>query len=121
MFATLTIGGKKLKLLSNGATAIYYKQVFKKDLLLMMLVSAPKGEMNDAEAVEMAQELCFIMASQAAKEDMMQLSYEKYIAWLEGISQIGLIEKSFDIIDVFKENMQGLSDSKKKADQPSAD
>ena len=121
MFTTIKIGEKKVDLLSNAATAIYYKQVFKKDILVIMLVTAPNGEMNDAEAVEMAQELCFIMAMQAEKEDMMQLSYEKYISWLEGQSQMGLIDKSFDIIDVFKDSMPGLSESKKKVDQQSAD
>lgn len=118
MIATIELGKKKVKLLSNALTAIHYKQVFKKDLLVMMLVDAPAGNMNDAEAVEMAQEMCYIMSMQAAKEEM---SYEGYLVWLENQSQIELINKSFDIIDVFKEQMPGLSESKKKDEQQSAD
>lgn len=117
MIATIELGKKKVKLLSNALTAVYYKQVFKKDLLVMMLVDAPSGKMNDAEAVEMAQELGYVMAMQAAKNET---SYEGYLAWLENQSQMELINKSFDIIDVFKENMPGLSESKKKDEQQSA-
>lgn len=117
MIATIELGKKKVKLLSNAVTAIHYKQIFKKDLLVMMLVDAPSGKMNDAEAVEMAQELCYVMAMQAAKQEM---SFDGYLAWLENQSQMELINKSFDIIDVFKEQMPGLSESKKKEEQPSA-
>ena len=118
MIATITLGNEKVKLLSNAVTAIHYKQVFHKDLLVMMLVDAPNGKMNDAEAVEMAQEMCYIMAMQAEKK---QMSYEGYLEWLEDRSQIDLINKSFDIIDVFKEQQVGLSESKKKEEQQSAD
>lgn len=118
MIATIELGKKKVKLLSNAVTAIHYKQVFKKDLLVMMLVDAPSGKMNDAEAVEMAQEMCYVMAMQAEKS---QMSYDGYLEWLENQSQMELINKAFDIIDVFKENQVGLSESKKKEEQPSAD
>lgn len=118
MFTSIELNNEKVKLLSNAVTAIHYKQVFKKDLLVMMLVDAPSGKMNDAEAVEMAQELCYVMAMQAAKQD---ISYEGYLAWLETQSQIELINKSFEIIDAFKEQTQGLSESKKKEEQQSAD
>lgn len=118
MIATIELGKKKVKLLSNAVTALHYKQVFHKDLLVMMLVDAPAGKMNDAEAVEMAQEMCYIMACQAAKKEM---SYEGYLEWLESQEQMDLIERSFDIIDVFKGQMPGLSESKKKEEQLSAD
>lgn len=118
MLATIMLNNEKVELLSNAVTAIHYKQVFKRDLLVMMLVDAPSGKMNDGEAVEMAQEMCYIMAMQAAKKPM---SHEGYLEWLESMSQIELIQRAFDIIDIFKENQVGLSESKKKEEQQSAE
>lgn len=118
---TLEIGKKKVKLLTTARTALYYKQIFNEDLLVFMLVRANSGEATDAEAVDVAQKLCFIMAKQAEKSDMKQLNFDSYADWLDTMSQMDLIRASFSIIEVYKENMAGLSTSKKKDGEPSAE
>lgn len=118
---TLEIGKKKVKLLTTARTALYYKQIFNEDLLVFMLVRANSGEATDAEAVDVAQKLCFIMAKQAEKADMKQLNFDSYADWLDTMSQMDLIRASFSIIEVYKENMAGLSTSKKKDEEQSAE
>lgn len=116
----LELGKKKVKLLTTASTAIYYKQIFKEDLLYYMLVRANSGESNDAEAIDVAQKLCFVMMKQAEKADMATISADDYIAWLDTVSQMELIRRAFDIIAIYKEDMGGLSVSKKKEDEQSA-
>lgn len=118
---TITLGNKKVKLLTNARTAVYYREIFGEDLLSFMLVDAPKGSVSDADAVDVAQKVCFVMMKQAQKIDMREVTIEDYYDWLENQSQMELINKYFEIIDVYKENMIGLSEAKKKADEQSAD
>lgn len=117
---TLSIGSKKVKLLTNAMTAVYFKQIFHEDMLVFMMVEAASGKVNDAEAVEFSQKLCYIMKEQAAKADMKSLTLETYYEWLETMSQMDLIEASNDIIDVFREEMAATSTSKKKDEEQSA-
>lgn len=116
---TIKLGDKDIKLMQTARTAVYYEQIFKEDLLLFMLVSANSGA-NDADAVKVAQKLCFVMLKQAEGADMRSLTVDTYYEWLDTVSQIDLINHSLDIIAVYKEDMTTLSEPKKKEDEQSA-
>lgn len=117
----INLGKDKLELQTSAATAIYYKQVFHEDLLVFMLVDANKDDANDAQAVEVAQKLCFIMKSQAESANMKTLTFDSYVNWLETVDQMDLIRAAFDILAVFKGEMKGLSTPKKKDEEQSAE
>lgn len=116
MFKTLSTSRGELNLLATASTAIRYKQIFKEDLLLSM------SSLGDSEAttyLDIAQKLGFIMNAQAEKKDMMELSYEKYIEFLDNFEPLEFITIGKDIISAYRMNEAGTSESKKKEDQPS--
>ena len=117
----IKFGDGTLTLYTSGMTAVYYEQVFHEDVIKFMFVDAPKGEANDADAVKVAQKLCFIMKSQAEKKDMKSITLDSYYEWLDTISQMDLIRATWDVLGVFREEMKGLSTSKKKQEEQSAE
>ena len=116
---TIKFGDKDVRLMQTARTAIYYEQVFKEDLLQYMMVDAFKS--NDLEALRYAQKLCYIMINQAEGADMRSLTVDSYLEWLDTVSQMDLIRNCFNIIAVYKEDMETLSESKKKEDEQSAE
>lgn len=77
MLKEISIGARKVALLANGATPLYFKQTFNKDLISKVYGSEDQiAEVNDC-----APELAFIMAKQAEKMNnpaikMEALNYE---------------------------------------------
>ena len=96
MFKELKIRDIKLPLLANGATPYYFKRLFGKDLL-KQLTSTGEYEIASDEIPELA----FIMAKQAEKADMAQLSFDMYIEWLEQFDALDMVMNSTDIADVY--------------------
>lgn len=117
---TIKLGDKDVRLMQTGRTAVYYEQIFKEDLLLFMLVDANSGA-NDADAVKVAQKLCYVMMNQAEGTDMRSLTLDSYYDWLDTVSQIDLIKHTVEIIATYKEDMETLSEAKKKEEEQSAE
>lgn len=111
MTKEITIGDKLITFTANGATALYYKQFFKKDLLTE--ISTDGREMEIAS--ESIPELGFIMAKQADKADMMHLKYDNYLEWLEVFEPLDLALKGAEIFNVYVSNSLPSVDPKKKA------
>ena len=101
MLREITMGNgenkKTIAFLSNGVTPLFYKQVFKRDLLQSL--TDGDGEMTIAS--DKIPELAYIMAKQAEKANMMECSFEGYIEWLEGFEPLDLIVNSTKIADVY--------------------
>ena len=110
MFKEITVGGKPIPFLSNGVTPLLYKQLFKNDLLKAL---NSNGEFEIAN--EKIPELAFIMAKQAEKADMAQLSFDMYIEWLEQFDALDMVMNSTDIADVYIGNTIPQEKPKKKA------
>lgn len=115
MFKEISIGARKVGMLANGATPLYYKQTFHKDLISKVYNSEDQvGEVNDC-----APELAYIMAMQAAKEKdpsirMNELNYDSFIGWLEGFEATSLIFKADEIMDVYFYDGKPSAEPKKK-------
>ena len=102
MFKKITIDGTELELAANAATPFRFKQVFKKDLL-QILGNEKKAEEEGVEAVT---QLAFIMAKQAEKADMNSLTYDDFIAWLEGFGSMAFVESAEAIVNAYMDNTQ---------------
>lgn len=110
MTKELTIGGKTINFTANGATCLFYKQFFKKDLLKEITTNG--DEMTIAS--ESIPELAFIMAKQADKADMMHLEYATYIEWLELFNPFDLALCGNDIFMVYVADAVPTEEPKKK-------
>ena len=108
MLRELQIGAKTIKFLSNGATPLFYKMMFRKDIIKEL----------HGDSIEIASdnipELGFIMAKQADKADMMHLTMEMYIEWLSLFEPLDLIMAGGDIANVYLSDSIPSEEPKKK-------
>ena len=111
MYKELEVGGDKRKIafLSNGLTPLFYKQVFKTDLLQAL---NENGEFTLAS--DKIPELGYIMMKQAEKADMTKISYEGYLEWLSSFEPLDLVMASPEITDVYLSNSIPSAEPKKK-------
>ena len=96
----IQIGEKTISFLSNGVTPLFYKQLFKKDLLQTL-----KGNGEWDIVGDHIPELAFIMAMQAQENmtaaEMMKLSYENYIDWLSQFEPLDFTMHGGEITNVY--------------------
>lgn len=111
MTKEIKIGDKQITFTANGATALYYKQFFHKDL--MKLISSDDGASMEL-ATDNIPELAFIMAKQADKADMMNLKFANYIEWLELFNPLDLTMKGEEIFMIYVADSVPMEKSKKK-------
>ena len=100
MFKKILINGNEMELAANAATPFRFKQVFKKDLLSVFA----DEEKATQEGFEVVPELAYIMNKQAQKADMAKLSYDDFIAWLEGFEPMAFLEASEEIVGAYTES-----------------
>ena len=112
MTKEIMIGDKPITFTSNGATPIFYKQFFKKDLMKFTNLDGNEAAMELAEGE--INELAFIMAKQADKADMMKLTFANYIEWLELFNPLDLTMKSDEIYMVYLADSVPMEEPKKK-------
>lgn len=111
MTKEITIAGKQYIFTSNAATPIFYKDFFKKDL--MQEIKTDGDQMTIA--TDRMSELAFIMAKQGDKADMMHLTFENYIEWLELFNPFDLTLKGEEIFNVYIADAMPQIVPKKKA------
>lgn len=112
MTKEIQIGKKSITFTSNGATALWFKQFFHKDL--MQLISNTDDENTMELATDNIPELAFIMAKQADKADMMHLKFENYIEWLELFDPLDLSVHGEEIFMVYVADSIPSAQPKKK-------
>lgn len=136
MFQEIEISGKNIKMLSSGATPIYYSRCFGKDcvvrnsllqtkLALIMNLdpeNATEEDLQsvaewDAECNNLASELGYIMAMQAEKKKMDTLNEKSYIKWMDGFENPRFGEIAVKILDIYN-GVSEAPETKKKAEQP---
>lgn len=112
MVKELKVGEKTIQFLSNGVTPIAYKQLFKSDLM---------GLIVDGKGTEVASdktpELAFIMAMQAqgmSAAELMKLSYDNFYDWIAQFEPLDLTMAGADIVNIYISNSLPSSEPKKK-------
>lgn len=105
----IKIGGTTIPMRATAATAIRYRQVFGKDLIVELA-----REKAEAENLEIIQKLAFIMAKAAEGADMNTLSVRMYIDWLDERDYMDLVDALPDVIGLYMAGKGTLSDAKKK-------
>lgn len=109
MTGAIQIGTNTIKLCGNAATAIRYKQVFHRDLLMSFKSMSPED--FDADIIK---ELAFIMMQQAAGADFKAVTFDDFVDWLEKFEETDLLNKASDIIGLWMSNTQTMAKAKKK-------
>ena len=109
----IQIGDKTVAFLSNGVTPLFYKQLFKKDLLQTL-----KGNGEWDIVGDHIPELAFIRAMQAQEgitaADMMKLSYESYIEWLSQFEALDITMHGGEITNIYISDSIPSAEPKKK-------
>ena len=105
------MGSHTVPMVANAATVIRYRQIFGRDLLLLV---------NNEGESDYTGELAYVMAMQAAKADMSKLSFETYIKWAEEFDVLDLFSQdvSNEIMAIFISQQKTVAKEKKKADAP---
>lgn len=111
MYKEVKIGSQNIPLRASGATPVFYKMLFHRDILQIM----KKAKEDTSQLGDCTSELAFVMAKQAEKADMTKLSYEAYIEWLDTFESMDLIMSSLDIMEVYMAGQETTSQIKKKA------
>lgn len=113
MLQTITAGSKQIDLRASGATPIYFKTVFHKDI-----ITALKSMDNEETVQEYAPELAYIMNQQAAGSNMAMLNYDTFIEWLDQFEPLDLVMAAKDIVTVYLASAKQTATPKKKAVKP---
>lgn len=109
MFKVVKIGEKDVPMLSNAATPYRYKQMYGMDLMNEM---SKLDENKPTEAIEVVEQLAFIMSKAAEKADMNMLNMEMYYDWLEQFDSDDMINAFKDIVTLYIGNIKTSSKSK---------
>lgn len=117
MTETIIIGNKAVEMRADGATPFLYKQAFGKDLL--KIFSEASATEDGVAASEMAAEVGFVMAQQAASPDPLKvdLSSGRFMQWLTQFEPMDMANSAIDVINVYLSTYRTDSTAKKKADQ----
>lgn len=109
MTTEILIGKTPVKLCGNAATAVRYKQIFHKDLL--MSFRAMSTEDFDADIIK---ELAFVMQMQADGKDFKGITFDDYCEWLTQFEESEILTNAADIINTWMTNTQTMTKAKKK-------
>ena len=82
MRSVIRIGQREVAVESNAATAIRYKQIFKRELLKDLAKLENVEDVDKLDAIEYTSKLAYVMNMQNRKE-IKEASEEGYIAWME--------------------------------------
>ncbi len=109
MTKAIEIGGKTITFTANGATPVFFKMFFKKDLL-KEITQSDDGLLLASDSVP---ELAFIMAKQADGADMMKLTQQHYIEFLSLFNALDLPIAGAEIFGVYVADAAPSEESKK--------
>ena len=116
MEKVIQIGAKEIKMTSNAATPVRYRNTFGEDLLTILTKGTTKAGVDMSVASDVAPKLAFIMAKSADKADMNGLSDEMFISWLEQFEAMDIMNATEDIFSVYFGDSATNVESKKKAE-----
>lgn len=109
MYKEIQIGEKKIGLKATASTTYRFKQVFKRDILKVMMDTSGAHQAEEDDVMRLA----YIMAMSARGEDMGKLNEDSYIGWLDQFDPMDLFIAQEDILDVFQKNKKTEETQKK--------
>lgn len=120
METTIKIDGRDVRFKATAAVPLLYRRRFNRDLLrdLRELAVVMQGEETDGtslplQALTTFEQLAYIMAKHAEPDAVPDTPEE----WLDGFSMLPIFAIFPVILDLWSGNMEGLEESKKKAER----
>ena len=109
MYKEIQIGEKTIGLKATASTTYRFKQVFKRDILKVMMDTSGAQQAEEDDVMRLA----YIMAMSARGEDMSKLNEDSYIGWLDQFDPMDLFVAQEDILEVFQGNRKTEETQKK--------
>ena len=118
MRSVIRIGKREEAVESNAATAIRYKQIFKRELLKDLAMLENVEDVDKLDAIEYTSKLAYVMNMQNRKE-IKEASEEGYIAWMEEFEEADFQDPAAitSILNVWNRNITTTSELKKNQSQ----
>lgn len=120
METTIKIDGRDVRFKATAAVPLLYRRKFNRDLLrdLRDVAAALEGKKATGEnlplqALTTFEQMAYIMAKHAEPDTVPDSPEE----WLDGFSMMPIVAIFPVILDLWSGNMEGLEESKKKAEQ----
>lgn len=101
MYRVIKIGDKEIPMLGVATVDIYYKQIFREDLLRIL---SDEESHDNSDRIYAIQKVGFVMAKRAEladREKMMALNENDYIDWLDGFSRGDIIAAAPEILALY--------------------
>lgn len=111
MKGKVEIGNKTVEMKFNGATAVWFNQVFHEDFFVL----AEKFAMSktNGESVDIYSRIAFIGAKQAKSDDLSALSFTDYAKWAGGFEPYDLPNAVDKIAELYDKQTQTTAIPKK--------
>lgn len=109
MYKEIQIGEKTIGLKATASTTYRFKQVFKRDILKVMMDTSGAQQAEEDDIMRLA----YIMAMSARGDDMSKLNEDSYIGWLDQFDPMDLFIAQEDILEVFQGNRKTEETQKK--------
>lgn len=111
MKGTIKFGEMPVEMDANGASVIFFKEIFKEDFLV-------KSQEKNVDQADLFLRMGFVMMKQAefnnSPSDMRSVSKDDYVIWLVGFSPMDTINAAGEIAELFNAQEQGTSIPKKE-------
>lgn len=117
MFQVVTIGEKKVPMLSMASVDVYYRQIFHKDAIKLQ----SSKDFDEGDLINFVCEIGFVMAKFAELKDrkqMSQLNEDAYLDWLDGFDRAEFLAALADIRMVYEGQQLPSAESKKNEGTP---
>jgi len=120
METTIRIDGQDVRFKSTAAVPLLYRRQFNRDLFRDIRIVAAAMSGRDASSTDLPiqalatfENLAYIMAKHAEPDTVPDSTEE----WLDGLSMMPVFAVFPVILDLWSGNVDGLEESKKKAEQ----
>lgn len=115
MNKTLKVGNRELTLESNAGTALFYKRIFRKDII--NIISKMSEDDSVVDMSDLSMELCFVMSKQGEGigiSSMLSLTYNDYVEWVCSFSSDAFMSVSVitQVMEIWQENNETTSEVK---------
>ena len=112
----ITVGEKEIHFKSTGSTPRIYRFTFGKDLFSdMQKIVITDGEEMPPEAMEIFENIAYVMAKHGAMADGKEKDFPKTVdEWLDGFDTMEFYTTLPEIVELWSDNVQQKSTSKKK-------